>query len=80
VTTDPTAKKPWWQMTRTPTFGFVLAGLWLVFALLRWTEVDKGRTVDLVVACVFTLLSAGYLASAVAMVRRERAQRAALRD
>ncbi|QZN84193.1 hypothetical protein [Cellulomonas sp. C5510] len=68
-------KKPWWQMTRTPTSGFVLAGLWAAVALVRWLTWAPGERFELAAACVFTLGAAAYLASAAAMLRRERAAR-----
>ena len=66
------AKKPWWQLTRSPVSGFVLAGTWTVLAVLRWTDTGPRDRVDLIVACLVTVLAASYLASATAMLRRER--------
>ncbi|MEN1974675.1 MULTISPECIES: hypothetical protein [unclassified Cellulomonas] len=66
-------KKPWWRMTRTPTSGFVLAGVFTVMALLRWFSWAPGDQRELTLACLFTVTAAAYLASATAMLRRERA-------
>ena len=60
-------------MTRTSTSGFVLAGLWAAIAVIRWFTWSPGEQFGLVAACVFTLGAAAYLASATAMLRRERA-------
>lgn len=73
-------KPPWWQMTRTPTAGFALAGLWSVAAVLRWWDIDVDDRLALLSAVLFTLLAATYLASTVAQVRRARTDAAAAGD
>lgn len=71
---ESAAKAPWWQMTRTPTTGFWLGGLWLVFSVTRWWSLEpSGTWVGPASGTLFTLLGASYLASAAADLRRRRA-------
>lgn len=65
-------KKPWWQMTRTPAVGFWLGGLWLLFSVVRWWPLGSGGWVAGATAALFALLGASYIASSVAMLRRQR--------
>lgn len=67
-------KQPWWQLTRTPTSGFVLAATWTIAAVLRWWPPGPDGTLGLVAGCLFTVLAVAHLASATASLRRERAQ------
>jgi hypothetical protein len=74
MATEPS--KPWWQMTRTPTPGLVLAGCWTLYGVLKlWGESDG--TVSVVVDCGFVVMGLAYLASSVALLRRRRAAAAA---
>ena len=68
------AKRPWWQVTRTPRSGFVLAGLWCVMAVLRWvTRGPDDGTFSIVLAVLFSAIAAWILASSVALHRRRSA-------
>jgi hypothetical protein len=77
------AGRPWWQLTTTPTFGFVAGGAWVVVAVGQWFALATGdaRTLrggvpwHVVLAAVSTMLAAMYLMSSVRLRRRLRAAR-----
>lgn len=71
-------KRPWWQVTTTPTWGFILGGVWLVFAAGEWFRLaaDRGAasppTLTVILAVAGTLLATVYLVSAVWLRRKRR--------
>jgi hypothetical protein len=77
------AGRPWWQLTTTPTFGFVAGGAWVVVAVGQWFALATGdaRTLrggvpwHVVLAAVSTMLATMYLMSSVRLRRRLRAAR-----
>jgi hypothetical protein len=76
------SKRPWWQVTRTPKYGFILSALWAVMAVYQWMVVATGEAKTLggvparaVLAALMTLLAAVYLVSTVRLRRRLRAAR-----
>ncbi|WP_380167579.1 hypothetical protein [Jannaschia sp. R86511] len=63
---------PWWQLTRTSRQGFGLTGLIGLVAVLSWLwPAADGRTFEVVLACFWTVLAVGLLASSLALRRRE---------
>lgn len=71
---ETVTKKPWWQMARTPGWGFGLGAFWLGWGALRWWWRDPDDTwVVPTSAVLFALLGLAFLASSVAVVRRQRA-------
>jgi hypothetical protein len=76
------AKRPWWQLTTTPTFGFVAGGAWVVVAGSQWFVLATGdaRTLrggvpwHVILAALSTMLAAVYLVSSIRLRRRRAAQ------
>lgn len=63
----------WWQTTRTPKQGFLLATMWLVIALVSWLGLlatDASGLLLTITTVGFTLLGVLYLTSAFALYRR----------
>ena len=67
------AKRPWWQVTKTPKWGFILGGWWLLYGSYWIVEaITRPRVPALVLAVSFSLGGLGDLASAVLLRRRQR--------
>ncbi len=72
------AERPWWQLTTSPTFGFVQCGIWVVMAAYQWAALVTGETDDnpgrvperAIFAVLCTSAAAAYLASAIRLRRR----------
>ncbi len=75
-------KRPWWQITTTPKWGFMLGGLWLVLAAGQWwrlaSDLRDGSWTALrvILPVLSTLLATVYLVSAMRLRRRLRGARA----
>jgi hypothetical protein len=70
----PVARKPWWQVTKTPKQGFWLAGANCLLAVTGWVRVavtEEDILLAVVIAVGWSLLAAGLLAPSVALRRRE---------
>lgn len=68
------AGKPWWQLTKTVRQGFVMSGLSAGAGLLMLVAGFTEPSLVWIPGVYCLLLSALYLASAVAIRRRERAR------
>ena len=77
------SKRPWWQTTTTPKYGFVLGAFWTLLAAFEWITIATGGSSNswggvrarAVLAPLMTLLGAAYLVSAIRLRRRLRADR-----
>ena len=74
------SKKPWWQVTSTPKYGFALATLWAVMAAFEWVSASAGdgwggKAWRVILASLMTLLAAVYLVSTVSLHRKQRKER-----
>ena len=75
------SKRPWWQTTTTPKYGFVLGAFWTLLAAFEWITIATGGAsnswggVRAVLAPLMTLVGVAYLVSAIRLRRRLRADR-----
>jgi hypothetical protein len=76
------SKRPWWQATTTPKYGFIVSALWAVMAVYQWMVVATGETATLggtparaIFAALMTVLAAVYLLCTIRLRRRLRAAR-----
>lgn len=74
------SKRPWWQLTMTPSFSFVQGGIWVAVAISQWSaltsgdhETWAGTPQRVILAILSTLAAVMYLASAIMLRRRLRA-------
>lgn len=66
-------KSPWWQMTSSPKWGFLLGGGYLVVAAGAWVTAftsEDLHPLKIMIALVMSLLGLAHLGSATAMRRR----------
>jgi fatty acid desaturase len=69
-----TASRPWWQLGRTPRYGFVMGTFWAVLGLLELFLVAPAHGWALAVAVCWLSLAVVHLVCGIALRQHQRSR------